>query len=141
MKYCYNCNRITPGKPLFCGSCGRSFDIKLCPRLHANSRRAEVCSQCGSRDLSSPQPRIPFFGRLVVFLLTVILWVLVIALTLTFVLIFLRQILTNTNVIQDLMGIAIIVGLMWWMWTQIPLWLREALYRWLRGRNRDRRHE
>jgi hypothetical protein len=48
---------MTPGEPLFCNFCGRSYDGKLCPRLHPNTRVAQVCSQCGSQDLSIPQPQ------------------------------------------------------------------------------------
>ena len=59
MKYCYHCGHMTAGEPLFCDHCGRSYDVKLCPRLHPNPRGAEVCSQCGSRELSTPQPKIP----------------------------------------------------------------------------------
>lgn len=58
MRYCYHCGRITPGDPLFCNVCGRSFDRKLCPRLHPNPRSAEICSRCGSRELSTPQPKV-----------------------------------------------------------------------------------
>ena len=68
LTYCYNCGKFTGGKPLFCGSCGRSYDVKLCPRLHQNPRGAEVCSQCGSRELSTPQPKIPMSWRLLALL-------------------------------------------------------------------------
>ena len=63
MKFCYECGRITGGEPLFCNFCGRSYDVKLCPKLHANPRFAEACSRCGSRDLSIPQPKVPFAFR------------------------------------------------------------------------------
>jgi len=63
MKYCHHCGRLTPGEPLFCQSCGRTYDVKLCSRLHVNSRSAEVCSQCGSRDLSTPQPKVPLWTK------------------------------------------------------------------------------
>ena len=59
MTYCYNCGHMTAGEPLFCGKCGRTYDVKLCPRLHPNPRGAEVCARCGSRELSTPQPKIP----------------------------------------------------------------------------------
>ena len=49
MKYCYQCGRITTGKPLYCNSCGRSYDVKLCPRAHANPRSAEVYNIGGGR--------------------------------------------------------------------------------------------
>jgi hypothetical protein len=62
MKYCHHCGRLTSGEPMFCQFCGRSYDVKLCPRLHANPRWAEVCSQCGSRELSTPQPKVSFWN-------------------------------------------------------------------------------
>src|SRR5580700_8399856 len=68
MKYCYQCGHITAGEPLYCNHCGRSYDVKLCPRHHQNPRGAEVCSQCGSRELSTPQPKIPMSWRLVALL-------------------------------------------------------------------------
>ncbi len=64
MKYCYQCGKMTAGEPLYCGHCGRTYDVKLCPRQHVNPRGAEVCSKCGSRELSTPQPKIPMSLRL-----------------------------------------------------------------------------
>ncbi len=64
MKFCYACGKTTTGKPLFCNFCGRSYDQKLCPRLHPNPRKAEACSRCGNRNLSMPQPRVPRLWRL-----------------------------------------------------------------------------
>ena len=61
MRYCNQCHRITPGEPLFCNFCGRSYDFKLCPHRHPNPRNAEICSQCGSRELSTPHPRVPLW--------------------------------------------------------------------------------
>src|SRR5438132_6306112 len=72
MKYCYHCDRVTIGEPLFCNFCGRSYDVKLCPRLHVNPRGTHVCSKCGSTELSTPQPRVPFWARTVPFLITLI---------------------------------------------------------------------
>jgi len=63
MRYCYNCGSITAGKPRFCNVCGRSYDVKLCPRFHANPVEAQVCSECGSPVLSTPQPRHPWWIR------------------------------------------------------------------------------
>src|SRR5438552_3410484 len=71
MKYCYQCGRITAGEPVFCQSCGRSFDVKLCSRLHVNPRYAEVCSHCGSRELSTPQPKVPFSWKVLGFVLRI----------------------------------------------------------------------
>lgn len=76
MKYCYSCRRISPGGPRFCTWCGKSYDVKLCPRLHVNPRGAVVCAQCGSRDLSAPQ-----LDSRLRFLLRVVGWILVLLLT------------------------------------------------------------
>jgi DNA-directed RNA polymerase subunit RPC12/RpoP len=63
MKYCYHCGHTTGGKPLYCNSCGRTYDVKLCPKLHVNPRLANACSSCGSRVLSTPQPKVPIRWR------------------------------------------------------------------------------
>jgi hypothetical protein len=63
MKYCYQCGHTTAGKPLFCNSCGCTYDVKLCPKLHVNPRLANACSFCGSRLLSTPHPRVPVHWR------------------------------------------------------------------------------
>lgn len=139
MKYCYNCNRVTVGEPLFCNFCGKSYNVKLCPRLHVNPRSAEICSQCGSRDLSSPQPRVPFRVRLFVGPVTILLGVFILSLTLLLVLIFLKEVFSNTNVLNDLIGIGIMLGVLWWIWLQLPLWMRKTMYRLLRGKDKDRK--
>ncbi len=59
MKYCHACHKMTPGDPIFCNFCGSTYNLKFCSRLHPNPRHASVCSQCGSREMSAPQPRIP----------------------------------------------------------------------------------
>ncbi len=56
MRYCNHCRKFTAGKAPFCNFCGRSYGVKLCPRGHSNPRAAEACSECGSKDLSTPMP-------------------------------------------------------------------------------------
>src|SRR3954447_15764946 len=68
MRYCHNCHKVTTGEPLFCHSCGSTYDAKLCPARHINPRWATVCAQCGSRDLSTPAPRVPLSFRLMLLL-------------------------------------------------------------------------
>jgi hypothetical protein len=41
---------------MFCSYCGRSFDVRICPRGHHNPRGAQFCAACGSADLSTPAP-------------------------------------------------------------------------------------
>ena len=71
MRYCHNCHRLTGSQAPFCNFCGRSYDTKFCPRLHPNPRAAKACSQCGSHDLSMPQPKIPMWLRPFVLLLSI----------------------------------------------------------------------
>jgi hypothetical protein len=61
MRYCHNCHKTTTGEPMFCHFCGFTYDAKLCSARHINPRWAIVCSQCGSRDLSTPAPPVPFW--------------------------------------------------------------------------------
>lgn len=58
MRFCTGCRHLTAGSPSFCPSCGRTYNVKLCPKLHVNDRTVNICSECGSRELSIPQPRL-----------------------------------------------------------------------------------
>src|SRR5712692_8550881 len=74
MKYCCTCKMYRPDASVFCTQCGSSFDLKLCPKLHPNSTRAEYCHVCGSSDLSTPhrRPRLPKVLKVALVLLTVL---------------------------------------------------------------------
>src|ERR1700682_1093588 len=129
MKHCSNCNRITIGdEPLFCNFCGRSYNVKLCSRLHLNPRHAEVCSQCGSRDLSTPQPRVPLWVNGLLFLVSLLPGVLLVFLSITVVLFFIHELLTNPRVQCVFILLFIALGILWWIWTQLPLWFRKTIY-------------
>ena len=132
MKYCYECGRMTAGEPLFCNSCGRSYDVKLCPRLHVNPRSAEVCSQCGNRELSTPQPRVSPVWRLMGFLAKV-----VVALLLAYVLLaFLYELFTRPETGNALVALGFLFGALWFLWGMVPEWLRKAV-RWSLGKGRQ----
>ena len=134
MKYCYNCNRITVGKPFFCNSCGRSYNVKLCPRLHANPRSAEVCSQCGSRDLSAPGPKVPLWVPVLQFLMSLIPGLIVGFLSVAVCLLLIQQILTQPGMLAPFVFLGIGLAILWWMWSQIPAWFRKAVYKLLKRR-------
>ena len=127
---------MTPGEPLFCNACGRSFDVKLCPRRHANARTAEACSQCGSRDLSTPQPRrpgwAPALGFIVAALPGIFLGVASLAIALAAVI----AIIQRPDMIVELVILCIPFSILWWAWSQVPQWFRTQVYKLLR-RNRD----
>jgi len=54
MRYCRNCRKFTAGRPAYCQFCASSYGVKLCPRGHKNPRAANACSECGSKELSTP---------------------------------------------------------------------------------------
>lgn len=138
MKYCFNCNRITPGLPLFCNFCGRSCDVKLCPRRHANPRTAEACSQCGSRDLSTPQPRRPGWVPLLGVALQVVPGALLGFGSLIVFLAIGVAVLRHPEMIASLVLLAVPLGILWGMWSELPSWFRAFIYRLLK-RRRERR--
>jgi len=136
MKYCYNCNRITPGEPLFCNFCGRSYNVKLCPRMHPNPRSAEACSQCGSRDLSTPQPRVPLWAPVLQFFLSLIPGFILTVLSILSVALVIRAIRQSPRALTSLVFLLLALGVFWWIWSRIPQWFRKAIYKMLK-RKRD----
>ncbi len=139
MKYFFNCNRITAGEqPLFCNFCVCSYDVKLCPRRHINPRTAEACSQCGSRDLSTPQPRRPLWAPLLGFVLSAVPGVFLTSASIVFALAITSAVLQRPDMIVALMLLAIPFGILWAMWSEIPAWFRRWIYRLLK-RRRERR--
>ncbi len=139
MKYCYNCDRITPGEPLFCNYCSRSYDVKLCPRRHANPRTAEACSQCGSRDLSTPQPRRPFWTVPLGFLVSVVPGALLTVGSVSVLIALIITILSHPEMVVSLILLAVPFGVLWAIWLEIPSWFRHWIYRLLKSRRA--RHE
>ncbi len=134
MKYCYQCNRITSGLPLFCNYCGRSYDVKLCPRLHPNPRSAEACSQCGSRDLSTPQPKVPLWAPILQFFLSLIPGLVLAVLSIGVVAIAIKSILESPRLLFATTMLVLAMGFLWWVWSKIPAWFRRFVSNLLRRR-------
>ena len=128
MRYCTNCHRITAGDPLFCNVCGQSYNIKFCPRLHPNPRAAQVCSQCGSRELSTPQPK-PGLGTLPLLLLVRILPGIALFLA-TIALIFAlvqAAISAQELIVPLLIRAGILLAVVWIVYLMLPGFLRHAI--------------
>ena len=132
MTYCYNCGHMTAGEPLFCSKCGRTYDVKLCPRLHPNPRGAEVCSKCGSRELSTPQPKIPMSLKLLAILVRLGLGLLLFYGTVRLGI----ALLQTAQVQQALVAIGMLLGCLWWMWSKLPDWFQEAIRSFWKNRSR-----
>jgi hypothetical protein len=138
MKFCYYCGHLTPGEPLFCNSCGRTYDRKLCSARHPNPRSAEVCSQCGSRDFSTPQPRVPLWTRCFAFLLRIVIAVLLVYLAVAFLIAIAKGLLASPQACNALLCLGILAALLYWIWDQLPRWMRKLIHRMV-GRKGERR--
>lgn len=133
MNYCYNCGHITPGEPLYCNYCGRSYDVKLCPRHHANPRSADVCSKCGSRELSTPQPKVPAMWKLLAILIRLGLGLLLLYVTLSFLIALAR----TTQFQQALVCFGLLLTGLWLVWSKLPDWLQDILRNLIKRRRGD----
>jgi hypothetical protein len=137
MRYCNSCNRVTIGKPLFCNFCGRSYDVKYCPHRHPNPRNADSCSQCGSRDLSTPQPRVSFWLQLLIASFTALPGVLLLLLSVLVTLGLLNVILTNQQLQSQLVLAVLMLALLWYLYTHLPAFLRRLLTKLFHRSNHD----
>jgi len=125
MKYCYECGRITAGEPRYCQFCGRTYDVKLCPRRHENPRFAEVCSQCGSRELSTPQPKVSPVWKVMEFLSRVMVGLLIAYVVLSFV----YGMVTTPRTSDALMALGLLICALFVLWTMLPDWFKRLVRR------------
>lgn len=139
MKYCYACNRVTPGDPLFCTCCGRSYEWKLCPRLHKNPRKARACAQCGSREFSTPAPKAPLWIALVAALLSLVPGLLLFLISLLFVVAFIQAVIASPRVLAAAAVLALILTVLWALWSRLPLAVRRFIRKRLLERGEERR--
>jgi len=109
MRYCRSCQHLTPGRPNFCTSCGRSFDHKLCPRRHRNARDTEVCAVCGSSDLSPPQRRRTAGEWSVVALVGPLVFLILIAASLLYLAVAISTVPNDAEALLPVLGL----GLLW----------------------------
>jgi RNA polymerase subunit RPABC4/transcription elongation factor Spt4 len=141
MRHCLNCGRITAGDPLFCNVCGRSFDKKLCPRLHVNPRNSDICSRCGSRDLSTPQPKVSVVWRFLEWLVRMALTALLGFFGLVFAYDLLAFLLGTRAVQNALIWLGCLLAVLLWLWSKLPHWFRKFIRRRLRRKKEDRHAE
>jgi RNA polymerase subunit RPABC4/transcription elongation factor Spt4 len=128
MQYCFNCSRITLGQPNFCTFCGRTYDIKLCNRLHANPREAQVCSQCGSRDMSTPQPKLSLWLRLVLVLLSVLPGIALLLLTAVFLIADIYILVVCPAWQFPFLLLSLVLALLWLLYMELPGIVRHKVH-------------
>ena len=131
MKFCYACGYSTRGEPSFCNSCGASYDLRLCPKLHVNPRTAQACSQCGSRDLSSPQPKVPVFWRFLAVLVQAITALLLFRLSLPALAALLQLLSERSTPGTPLVARLFAITNLWILWAVLPDIYRRIMRRFL----------
>ena len=140
MRYCNQCHRITPGEPLFCNFCGRSYDSKLCPHRHPNPRSAEICSQCGSRELSTPHPRVSLWLVPLTALLTILPGVLLFAISVLFLIGFVTALVEHPELLFQFLLVGLLLGFLWYLYMHLPHLLRRFISRLFHGSRKDDHH-
>lgn len=134
MRYCNSCRKVTSGDPAYCNYCGKSYDIKLCGRGHPNNRSADVCSTCGSRELSTPHPKPSWKLRIFQVCALIVPFVVLTVLTLAYIGVFVRALFLNSSSLLPLMLLGLVLALLWLLWMHLSAMIREALFR---RRSRD----
>lgn len=114
MRYCNQCRRITLGNPLYCTFCGSSYDVKLCPARHINPTSAMFCSECGSRDLSTPAPPLRFWFRLVLRAVVLLIGSVLLIFSIGFLIAFASGVFTNPDTIFPYLLASVILALIWY---------------------------
>jgi hypothetical protein len=138
MRYCHNCHKVTTGEPLFCHSCGNTYDAKLCHARHINPRWATVCSQCGSRDLSTPAPHTPWWFKFLLLAASLLPGVLLLLLLVLAVVAVFQEILTNQAVRGQLLAAIVVLALLWWLYLQLPHFIQNMFRSIWRKPKKDR---
>lgn len=134
MKYCYACGHTTAGEPRFCNFCGRSYDAKLCPSFHVNPRFAEACSHCGSRELSTPQPKVPLWWHLAGLLVYLLAGVLLTDISIPVLLDLMKDLLIGSGVHNRGIVRGFFLSILWSFWTILPDFFRQIVRRSLNRR-------
>jgi len=138
MRYCNHCHRVTAGEALFCNFCGRSYDLRLCPHRHANPRTAQICSQCGSRELSTPHPKVSIWMAPLVLLLSVLPGLALLLLSLLFLIGLVQVLISSQQLLFEFFLLGLLLAGLWWLYLQLPGWLRRGLSKLFGRKNGDR---
>ena len=131
---------MTIGEPLYCNFCGSSYDVKLCPARHINPRIALVCSQCGSRDLSTPAPQTSFWLAPFLYLLALAPGVVLMLLLVIVLIAIVNQILTSQHIQSQLLVLLLLLAIVWWLYIRIPGFIKNLFRTIWRKTKSDRRH-
>ena len=100
---------------------------------------AEACSRCGSRNLSFPQPRVPFLWRIPAVALLLALGLCLAALSSAFAIEVWKSLAVRGALSGDLVVHGLILALLWGLWSILPDCLRIVIRRLLKRRSDENR--
>jgi len=112
---------------MFCNFCGASYSVKICPRQHINPRSAEACSQCGSHDLSQPQPKVPLLLKPLLALLGIAPGILLLVLLIGALGLFIEKLVQDPSGLLPSMCLIFLIGLLLLLWIMLPDFLKRFL--------------
>ena len=102
--------------------------------MAASASRCECRTHCGSRELSTPQPNVPFWATILLFFMSLIPGLLLAIFSIAAIAFFVRHLLHTPDMLLALTILQILLGTLWWGWTQIPLFFRERIHKMLQRR-------
>jgi Co/Zn/Cd efflux system component len=101
-----------------------------------NPRYATVCSQCGSYELSTPQPKVSLGWKALGCLVQIAGGVLLVYISLAVLLELVRSPVVQSGMV--ILGLLLMV--LWALWALLPEWIRKLIHRVLsRNGRRDER--
>lgn len=136
MRLCTNCLQITIGKPLFCNRCGSSYNVKLCPKLHVNPRPAKVCASCGSKDLSTPQPKASLFLIPLIFLIRMGPGLLLLIALCIYLVFYIPRLISDPNNLLPMMSLGLLLSALFVGWMMLPSFLKRFFARLFKGKSK-----
>jgi len=125
MRRCNYCFRYAVGDPLYCPTCGRSYDARICSRGHLNSRTTQFCTACGSSEFSTPAPPETALGWVSRWVLQLFVGVCVGILIIAAVGSILVHIDWNA-LTEPLVSLMLMVGVLYWLTTLLPGPIRKV---------------
>jgi hypothetical protein len=141
MRLCTNCRQITTGKPLFCNRCGRSYNVRLCPRLHINPRPAKICSECGSKDLSVPQPKVSLLLIPLIFFIRMGPGILLLIALCVYLVFYVRKLIADPNNLLPMMSLGLVLAGLFLFWMMLPGFLKQLFRKLLGRKNKKDSHK
>lgn len=86
-----------------------------------------MCSQCGLRDLSTPQERLPLWFIPLAFLASILPGIVLLLISALYVLYFLKHLIRDPTSLLVPMLWGLLLGLVWLFWIHVPFILVRLL--------------